>query len=203
MLIMDKSKKGYALEGDVIVIDRELTDLDLFVKKFLDMLIRYSDYLVVSGFVSISTGRTRGTEDIDVIVPVISLDKFKELFNSLNQDGFWCYQGDSADDCYDYVKDLSSIRFALKDKMFPNIELIPFNASKKAKHFEFAHPQKIRINNFGFKIPPIEFEILYKELVMAGKKDLEDAKHLRTFFADIIKTEKFKEYLPIIKSELR
>ncbi len=200
---MDNSNKGYALEGDVIVIERELTDLDLFVKKFLDVLIRYSDYLVVSGFVSISTGRTRGTEDVDVIVPIISLEKFKELFSSLNQDGFWCYQGDSAEDCHDYIKDLSSIRFALKDKMFPNIELIPFNASKKAKQFEFTHPQKIRINDFEFKIPPIEFEISYKELVLTGKKDLEDAKHLRTFLADIIKTEKFKEYLPIIKSELR
>ncbi|MBS3158832.1 hypothetical protein J4206_06105 [Candidatus Woesearchaeota archaeon] len=200
---MDNLKKGYVLERDVIVIERELTDLDLFVKKFLDVLVRYSDYLVVSGFVSISTGRTRGTEDVDIIMPVISLDKFKKLFDSLNKDGFWCYQGDSAEDCYDYIKDLSSIRFALKDKMFPNIELIHFNATKKAKYFEFAHPQKIRINDFEFKIPPIEFEISYKEFVLAGKKDLEDAKHLRTFFADILKAEKFKEYLPIVKSELK
>ncbi|MBS3159235.1 hypothetical protein J4436_00435 [Candidatus Woesearchaeota archaeon] len=47
--------KGYTLEGDVIVINRESTELDLFVKHFLEVFKEYSDYLIVS----ISTGRTR------------------------------------------------------------------------------------------------------------------------------------------------
>jgi hypothetical protein len=86
--------------------------------------------------------------------------------------------------------------------MFPNIELVPFNQEKKAKSFEFTHPQKIKVKDFQFKIPPIEFEILYKELILKGKKDIEDAKHLRTFFSEIIKEERFKEYEPIIRAEL-
>ena len=71
------------------------------------------------------------------------------------------------------------------------------------KFFEFSHPQKIRIEDFEFKIPPIEFEILYKEIILAGKKDLADALHLRTFFSKILKEEKFKEYEPIIREELK
>ena len=200
---MADSENGYTIEKDVIIIHRELTELDLFVKKFLDVLTKFSDYLIVSGFVSISTGRTRGTEDVDIIVPIMDKEEFERIFDALKKDGFWCYQGDDDNEVYEYIRTLNSIRFALKDKMFPNIEFIPFNKTKKAKYFEFRHPVKIRIKDFEFKIPPIEFEILYKEIVLKGKKDIADAEHLRAFFSDIIKTEKFKEYSPIIRSELR
>ncbi len=195
--------EGYKLEGDIITINRELTSLDLFVRDFLDILKRYSDYLVVSGFVSISTGRTRGTEDVDIIFPIIKKDKFALLFEDLQKNGFWCYQNDDAEAAYEYIKNMQSIRFARTDEMFPNIEFIPFNEKKKAKYFEYSHPQKIKIKDFEFKIPPIEFEILFKEIVLAGKKDIADALHLRTFFSKILKKEKFKEYEPIIKEELK
>ncbi len=61
----------------------------------------------------------------------------------------------------------------------------------------------MRVKDFEFKIPPIEFEILYKERVLAGKKDIADAQHLRVFFSDILKKERFKEYEPIIKGEIK
>jgi len=67
---------GYSIKDNVIIIDRELTELDLFVRKFLNILTRYSDYLIVSGFVSISTGRSRSTEDIDIIAPIMNKEKF-------------------------------------------------------------------------------------------------------------------------------
>ncbi|VVB81322.1 Uncharacterised protein [uncultured archaeon] len=182
--------RSYSLEDNVIVLDRELTELDLFVKKFIAILKKHTDYLVVSGFVSISTGRTRGTEDVDIIVPVMDKIKFQELFLDLQKNSFWCYQGDTAEETCPYLEKLTSLRFAEKDKMFPNIELVPFNQTKKAKVFEFNHPQKIRIKDFEFNIPPIEFEILYKELILKGKKDIEDAKHLRTFFSEITQTRR-------------
>lgn len=199
---MPDTKKGYLLDQDTIVIQRDLTELDLFIKRFLNVLKKHSDYLVVSGYVSICSGRTRGTEDVDILVPVMGKEEFKTLFNDLEKHNFWCYQGDNPDQVYNYIKNLNNIRFALKDEMFPNIEFISFDETKKAKSFEFNHPQKIRIQDFEFKIPPIEFEILYKEIVLKGKKDIEDAKHLRTFFSDILKKEKFEEYKPIIESEL-
>lgn len=62
---------AFELKGDVIVINRELTELDLFVKDFLDILKKYSGYLIVSGFVSISAGRVRATEDVDLLLPKI------------------------------------------------------------------------------------------------------------------------------------
>lgn len=196
-------KKGYNVEEDCIVINRELTSLDVFLKDFLEILKKYSDYLVVSGFVSISSGRVRGTEDIDILVEIFTKERFIEFFNDLDKNGFWCYQGDNGEEAYEYVKNLDCIRFARKNEMFPNIEFISINKTKKAKYYEYTHPQRIRINEFEFKIPPIEFEIIYKEVILTGKKDIEDARHLRTFFSDIIDIKKFDEYEKIIRSELK
>ena len=195
-------EKGYSLDGDCIVINRDLTELDLFVKKFLEILRKYSDYLIVSGFVSICSGRTRATEDVDVLVSRIEMESFKKLFDELNKEGFWCYQGDDFKEVYSYVEGMHAIRFAEINTLFPNIEFIPIDESKIAKFYEFTHPQRIRIGDFEFKIPPIEFEILYKEIILAGDKDMQDAAHLRSFFSDILKDVKFKEFEPIIKGEL-
>lgn len=192
---------GYTVEGDTITIHRDLAELDLFVKQFLDVLTKYSNYLIVSGFVSIATGRTRGTEDVDILVPVMDKEKFTTLFKDLQESEFWCYQGDTAEEVYPYIKDMLNIRFAKVNELFPNIEFVPINETKKTKFFEFTHPQKIRIHDFEFKIPPLEFEILYKEIVLGGEKDLADAKHLRTMFSRILKSEKFKEFEPIVRLE--
>ena len=199
---MNKNR-GYYLENGILVINRDLTELDLFLRDFLNILKKNSDYLVVSGFISISTGRTRGTEDIDVLVPVLNKENFSELFKSLQEKGFWCYQGDTIEEVYPYVEEKKNIRFARLNELFPNIEFIPIDKSRKAKYFEFKHFQKMKIKGFEFKIPPIEFAILYKEIILRGEKNLADAKHLRVFFSEILKKENFKEYENIIKEELK
>ncbi len=193
---------GYELKNNVIIINRDLTELDLFVKDFLTILQKYSDYLIVSGFVSIATGRTRATEDVDILVPLMPKEIFQQLFIELQKNKFWCYQGDT-NAVYSYLKELTSIRFARINQMFPNIEFIPIIPKMKTKYFEFTHPQKISIKNFNFKIPPLEFEILYKEIILAGNKDIADARHLRTFFSNIIEDKKFKEYETIIRAGLK
>ena len=193
--------KTYSIEGDVIVINRELTELDMFVKQFLEILKRHSDYLIVSGFVSISTGRTRGTEDVDILVPVLNQEQFNDFFNDLQENCFWCYQGDKSEEVYSYIEDLVSVRFARIKEMYPNMEFIPINSTKKLKFFEFRNPQKMRIKNFEFKVPPLEFEILYKELILGAEKDIQDARHLRTMFSEILDQDKFKDFEQLIKNE--
>ncbi len=191
--------KAYSLEKDVLIIYRELTELDDFVKDFITVLSNYSPYLIVSGFVSIATGRTRGTEDVDVLIAKPTEESFLKLFKALTAKGFWCFQADAAEDAYAYIARLDHIRFAQKDKLFPNMECIPITPTKKAQYFELTHPQKIKIGNFEFNIPPLEFEILYKEIILGSEKDLADAKHLRVTFRDILRKDKFKEYEEIIR----
>jgi hypothetical protein len=194
--------EGYKLDKGVLIFNKDLTELDLFVKSFLETLKKHSNYLIVSGFVSISTGRTRATEDVDILIPSLEKSQFQKLFEDLIKNNFWCYQGENWEEVWEYAKNMQNIRFAKKNQMFPNMEMVFINEAKKAKYYEFSHPQLIKIKDFEFKIPPLEFEILYKEIILAGKKDREDATHLRTVFKDILNEDKFKECREIIKTEL-
>ncbi len=191
--------QGYSLNGNVIIINRDLTKLDMFVKDFLDVFRKHSDYLIVNGFVSISTGRTRGTEDVDILTPVMDEKNFSALFNELVKRDFWCYQGDNYYEAYSYFKDMVSIRFARKGEVFRNMECIPIHKSKPLQFFEFSNPQTMHIGSFEFKIPPLEFEILYKEIILGSEKDIADAKHLRTIFSTLVKEENFKRFEKIIR----
>jgi len=76
---MESGKKGYIVEDDTLLIERSLSDLDYFVRDFIKILKKYSRYLIVSGYISICTGRTRGTEDIDILVPLMERGKFIEF----------------------------------------------------------------------------------------------------------------------------
>ena len=85
--------------------------------------------------------------------------------------------------------------------MFPNMEFIAFDKNKLAKNYEFSNLQKIKIKDFEFKIPKIEFEVAYKELALGSKKDLEDAMHLREFFSDIFDEKEFFKAKKVILDE--
>ena len=134
-------------------------------------------------------------------MPFLPYDVFEKLFLDLIKHNFWCYQSDTASGAYDYIKNMESLRFAKAGQVFPNMEVIPITPQRKAKYFEFSNPQKIKVGEFEFKIPPLEFEILYKEIILGSDKDLADARHLRTFFSSILSEDKFKEYAPIIRAD--
>jgi hypothetical protein len=57
----------------------------------------------VSGFVAIALGRTRSTEDIDMIVPKLPFLKFLRLHEDLYANGFSCIQSEDAKEIYGYL----------------------------------------------------------------------------------------------------
>jgi len=123
--------KGYRFDKGILTFDKELTELDLFVKHFLDILKKHSDYLIVSGFVSISTGRARATEDVDILIPAPKKEVFEKLFNELIENNFWCYQGDSSEETWEYAKNMQNIRFAKQTKCFQIWRLFLLMKQKK------------------------------------------------------------------------
>ena len=129
--------------------------------------------------------------------------RLRDLFQDLQEQGFWCYQSENWEDAYGYVEELTGVRFARKDELIPNVELIPINEASKTKFFEFSHPRKMRVQDFEFKVPPIEFEILHKELILRSPKDVADARHLRTLFSDTISEENVKKFRPVVRLELK
>ena len=59
-------------KGETILIqNRHLSQLDLFVCQVLDILTEYTSYVIVSGYVAILFGRSRSTEDVDIIIPFV------------------------------------------------------------------------------------------------------------------------------------
>jgi hypothetical protein len=61
---------------------REITErtiLDTFAQDFVDVVEKHAKYIIVSGFVAIAHGRSRGTEDVDLIIERIGKDSFRKL----------------------------------------------------------------------------------------------------------------------------
>src|SRR3989344_5814574 len=56
------------LKDNIIKLDKELNELDKFVIKFKKIIEKYTDYVIISGYVSILLGRARATEDIDIFI---------------------------------------------------------------------------------------------------------------------------------------
>jgi len=61
----------YDIQKKEIGLDRKLNQLDKFVLKFCNLLDK--NYVIVSGYVSILFGRSRGTEDVDLLIQKLSL----------------------------------------------------------------------------------------------------------------------------------
>ena len=74
---------------------REVSDkniLDWFALRFCCVVEKYSKYAIVSGFLVISSGRARGTEDVDIIIEQLSKERFKEFHTALVAQQFVCMQ---------------------------------------------------------------------------------------------------------------
>ncbi len=76
------------LSDDTLTVSRELSELDKDVLEFTQILDACEvDYVIVSGSVAILTGRSRSTEDIDVILESLSETETEQLVTELKDHG--------------------------------------------------------------------------------------------------------------------
>jgi len=68
--------------GDKIFLKKVMNELDNFVCSIMPIIEKFFRYVIVRGYVSILFGRTRTTEDIDVIVDPrgVSLKKMRIFY---------------------------------------------------------------------------------------------------------------------------
>ena len=77
-------KMKYDVENREIYSDKVINELDKLVIDFINILNKHKvDCVIVSGYVSIVLGRSRATEDVDLLVIPLDFLKFKELFEYL------------------------------------------------------------------------------------------------------------------------
>ncbi len=189
------------INNKTIRIDKELNELDKICFSFIDILKGHVDYIVVSGYVAILFGRTRGTEDVDILIPKISKDKFNRLYIDVMENNFWCINTDDEDEIYSLLDSCHSIRFALKDMIQPNFEL-KF-VSNKLHEISMKEKIKIIIGEREFWTSSIEMQIAYKENMLGSDKDKEDAAHLRELFGKNLNFSLIEKYKKMIVEELK
>jgi len=171
----------------------KLNILDRFCLEFKGIVEKYTEYIVVSGFVVISSGRTRATEDIDMIIRRIPLEKFKKMHKELSKT-FECFQSDNPDEIYSYLDDNLSVRYAYPDKPIPQMEL-KF-VKDPLDDYQFQTKTKLKLTGLDIWFSSVEMNIAFKEGLLKSDKDMEDAKHLRLVYeVDEKEIQKIKNML--------
>ncbi len=173
--------------------------LDKFTEEFCEVVDKHVKYIIVSGFVAIASGRTRATEDIDMIIEKMSKNKFIELHNNLENKGFECMQSSNSEEVYSYLEHGDNIRYTRKEnKMFPPEMDIHF-AKDELDEWQLRERQKLDFIGLDVWFSSIEFNIAFKEELLKNDKDIEDAEHLRRIYLGKFSEEKINKIKNMIK----
>lgn len=158
--------------------------LDEFCIKFCEIIEKHCKYIIVSGFVAISSGRSRATEDIDIIIEKLDLSKLKDLHTDLINNGFVCMQSDSLEEIFSYLSDNTAVRYTLRDKPLPEME-IKF-AKDILDDYQLKTRIKLPLTGLDVWFSSISMNIAFKEEYLKSEKDLKDAEHLRKVYPELV-----------------
>ena len=180
-----------------IKLDKVKTELDAFLMDFIRILEKRTKYVIISGYVSILFGRTRGTEDIDVIIEKMERERFGKLYEDLKSKGFYCLNADELDGIHEQLSEKTAVRFAKKGQVIPNIEVkfakTPLDNETLKENLKVIMP-------FGtLAISRIEQQIAFKRYALKSGKDIEDARHLENIFKDHLDKSKIERYRKLVK----
>ena len=182
----------FTFERGRVRFNRELSDLDFFVRDFVDALDKFGiRYVIVSGYVPILFGRSRETEDVDLFMERIHSDKFCQLWAELSA-RFECINAATASDAFEqYLSDDLALRFAYKGTFIPNME-VKF-PKRPLDQFTLDHRLEVVLNDRPLFISGLELQIAYK-LFLGSEKDMEDALHLWLLFKEHLDIETLKQH---------
>jgi hypothetical protein len=164
------------ITGNKIIFNRELSLLDHFAIDFIKLLEKHQlNYVVVSGYVAIVFGRSRNTEDVDIIVEKPSQTIFSLLWNDIIK-RYECINTSDPNDAYvEYLSQGCGIRFSKKGTIIPNIEFKFVHGNDD--YMSMTQAQILVLNDNPLRISPLEMQIAYK-MYLGSDKDFEDAKFL-------------------------
>lgn len=184
--------------------DKILNELDRFTISFIKIIERYTEYVIVSGYVAIILGRTRGSEDVDLLIPKMGFFLFKKIFYELNDNGFECTNTSNAEEAYDMLNE-HAIRFHKGGMPLPTMEFKVI--TNKIQEEALKNRIKIILKEKILYISPLELQIAYKLSLMrnmdfediSSDKDFEDAKHIYHYFYNNLNKEKLLYFINLFK----
>lgn len=183
-------------------MEREIDDktiLDKFTENFCEVVERHVKYIVCSGFVAIAHGRTRGTEDIDMIIEKIPKEKYSLLHRDLVDAGFVCIQSDNVNKIYEYLLEGMSVRYVLNEEGFFPPEMEIKFVKDELDQEQLNERVKFPLTGLDIYFSSIESNIAFKEELLKSEKDLEDARHLRIIYEGKFNENKINEIKNKIK----
>ncbi len=186
MKIIDETK---------IQLDRELSELDLFVLDFVKILEKHAAYAIVSGYVALLFGRSRATEDVDLFITRLSRQQFHGFYESLKKNGFSSVLVDSEEELFSMLNDGLAVRFGRKGSPIPNMEM-KF-ARDALDMLSLQSRIKVVTKQGSLFISSPELQVAYKKWVLCSPKDLEDARHLQKLFT--ISDENINKYKELFR----
>ncbi len=172
--------------------------MDRFVFDFVKILRKHTSYVIVSGYTAILFGRSRATEDVDILIPKLEKEILNKLCLELFENRFYCLNTSSVPDIFEYLEDYHSVRFARKDQINPNMELKFIKSGLDEETLN--HPLKVLAGDIELLLSCIELQITYKKIILGSDKDLEDANHLHSIFKGVLNKEKLKYYENKVRS---
>lgn len=175
-----------------VSIDKDPSDLDRLILDVVDAFesagIRYA---IVSGYVAVLFGRSRATEDIDVITDRFDDQRAETLANSLREKGYWGATM-PLDEMHVTLADDLPIRIAEDGHRVPNVE-VKF-ANDEYDRISLGNTLTISMNGEELEIGALEFQIAYK-LTMGAQKDFEDALYLYEVAGDNLNRTELEGYV--------
>ncbi|RLE42947.1 hypothetical protein DRJ48_02295 [Candidatus Woesearchaeota archaeon] len=179
------------VDKHTIRVEKELNSLDRLVIDFCNVLSNFTTYVIVSGYVAILFGRSRMSEDIDIIIDPINDTTIKRLNSELQKHGFYSINADKIKTICSLLNESYSVRFARKATIIPNIEL-KF-AKNPFEELALRERLKVMLPYANIFVSPIELQIAFKRVVLGSDKDKEDALHLEIVFQDLIDRKLLKQ----------
>lgn len=192
------------LRAGELLVERTPSALDEAVLSFTEMLEDCDiEYVVVSGYIAILTGRSRSTEDVDIVIERLDADAVGGLAATLEEEGYWGMTTPLAS-LGDALERGDRVRIAEVDEMFPNFEL--WFVDSDIEREALARSITARVDDRSVQISPIELQIAYKLQLAEGIgttdcRDFEDALHLYLTFEDDLKEPRLETYVDQLDAE--
>ncbi len=187
------------IDEKTIKLVKPLNELDKFVLRFIGIVEKHVDYVIISDYVSLLLGRTRSTEDVDFFIKRINQETLTKLYLELKENGFWCLNAESEEEIYSYLNENLAVRFAENGQTIPNME-VKFH-KKRLDNEVFTDFVTVETEEGPIKISSLERQIAFKRYYLKSDKDLEDAQHVEEVFKGKINKEKIKKYKQLIELE--
>lgn len=183
---------GIKFRDGRLIVDRPPNELDELAISFSRVLTDLDiDHVFISGYVVILAGRSRATQDIDVLIERLNESTVDRLVERLRAEGYWG-AAIPLDDMYTMLARNDNIWLAPEDEVIPHLE-VKFVADE----FDRASLDSAtiaEIDDVELPIGPLELQIAYK-LYLGDATSFEDAVHLYTLFGESLRQSALEHWV--------